>query len=293
MNTKWNALWRCVRPTAYMIFGQLCYSVAINAFYAPNHVAGGGLAGIATVINYLIPIPIGLTTFLMSAPFLLIAWFVKGHSYTIRTLVSTVVSVVLIDLLAFLPAATDDRLVAAMMGGAIYAMGAASMVRAECSAGGSDLIARLMQHKWPHFSLGSCILAVDGLCVIAAALGYHDINAGIFSIIAVYSCSVFTDRISSGFQNACSCQIITQQPPQELAHTIQATLHRGVTLQSAEGMYHHQTINLLLVVVKAREVFKLKELVAQQDPSAFVVVTPVNEVKGGGFDSQIGHYETS
>lgn len=281
---------RPVLPTVYLIAGQLCYAIAINAFFAPNNIAGGGMAGIATMLNALFTLPIGLMTFLLCLPFLAVSFILKGSSYTLRTLLSTVVNAVAVDALSWLPSITDDRLTAALSGGVFYALGAVIMIKAECSSGGTDLIARLMQHLRPGVSLGKCILLVDGACVLIAALGYGAAEAALFSMIAVFVASSFTDKLAGGLQNACAFQIITKQAALPLCSEIQTRLRRGVTRQTGEGMYAKHQLYILLVVVKSREVFRLKSIVAEYDPEAFVVVTPVNEVKGGGFQNPSGAY---
>lgn len=288
-----KVLTRRIHPTVYLILGQVCYAIAVNAFFAPNHIAGGGMTGIATMLNALFSLPIGVMTFLLCLPFLAASFLLKGGRYTLRTLLSTVVNAVALDALGWLPCVTDDHLAAALAGGLFYALGAVTMIKAECSAGGTDLIARLIQHVRPGTPLGKCILLVDGVCVLIAALGYGEMEAGFFSIVAVFSASIFTDKLAGGLQNACACQIITQRSPLELSGAIHTRLRRGVTCQTGEGMYTKNQIHILLVVVKAREVFRLKGIVAEHDPAAFLVVTPVNEVKGGGFQNASGAYEPS
>ena len=70
------------RQFLLMLAADVMYALALNCFFVDNRIAAGGLAGIATVINSFIPIPLGIAVFVMNIPIVLAALRIKGASYT-------------------------------------------------------------------------------------------------------------------------------------------------------------------------------------------------------------------
>ncbi len=285
-------LWPGVRRLLYFLLGNFTYALALNLFFLENNIAAGGFAGIATVLNAIVPVSVGTVVFLMNLPFLIWAVVAKGWKYTLITASSTLVYSAFINVFSFLPALTHNLLVAAVFGGLLYAVGAVCMLKADASAGGTDLVARLLLTKFRDMSLGNMFMIVDGMTVVFAMVVFRNIELGLYAIVAIYTCSVFTDKIITGFNYASICYVITDRPVEEMAGQIMARLARGVTCQKAVGMYAHSEKNVLMVVVKPKELYRLKDIVAQFDPSAFVVVAWANEVQGGGFQNEHGRYIT-
>lgn len=267
----------------YFLLANLCYALAINLFLVPHNIAAGGFVGVATVINYVVPIPIGLTIFLMNIPFFIIALKVKGVMYTVLTILSSSVYSMFIDLTAFLPVATENPLVAAIFGGVIYGFGAVLFMMANASSGGTDLVARLLVTKFKSMSIGKMFLVVDGSVAILSILVQKNLEAGLFAITTIFICSKVNDAIINGFDFASLFFIITEKDPSIIANTIMPRLTRGVTSLQGRGMFTGQDRNVLMVAVKKSETYKVKEIISQVDENAFVVVAQANEVLGGGF----------
>lgn len=275
---------------AYFLAGNLLYALALDLFFLENNIAAGGFAGIATVINYIIPIPVGVVVFLMNIPFLIWSYFAKGWPYTAKTLLSSVVYSALVDLLAFLPTVTHDLLAASIFGGILYGLGAVAMLRADASGGGTDLVARLLLLKFRNLSLGKMFMIVDGLTIVFALVVYRNLELAIYAITAICVCSLCTDKVIAGFNYASLCYIITEKDPREMANGIFERLHRTATLQNGVGLYKNTDKNILMVVVKPRELYILQDLIRAFDSNAFVVEVRASEVHGGGFQEETGHY---
>ena len=128
----------------YLLIADVFYALALNLFYVGNKIAAGGFAGIATVINAFIPIPVGTAVFLMSIPVVIVAWKVKGATYTLMALATTAVYSIIVDVLSFLPTITDDMIVAVVCGGIFYGLGASMAIKAHMSSGGTDLLGKVL-----------------------------------------------------------------------------------------------------------------------------------------------------
>ena len=132
----------------YLLLADVLYALALNLFYVGNKIAAGGFAGVATVINSFIPIPIGVAVFVMSIPVVVAAWRIKGASYTLMAIATTAVYSLIVDVLSFLPTITDDKLVAVVCGGILYGFGASLAIKAHLSSGGTDLLAKVLITKF-------------------------------------------------------------------------------------------------------------------------------------------------
>jgi uncharacterized membrane-anchored protein YitT (DUF2179 family) len=268
-----------------MLGANVCNVSAVLLFFAPNNIAAGGFAGIATVVNYMVPIHIGDIVFLMNIPFLIVSFFVFKWKYTLKIVLSLVIYASLFRVFSFLPVATTEKFVAGIFGGVLYACGAVLIMYARTSFGGTDLVARLLLKKFKHLSLGKMFLIVDGTTVIFAVFVYRNIESGVYAITAIFVCSYVTDRIINGFDTADICYIITNLDPAPLGTVIMDEFKVGITRQKAEGMFGGNVKHVLMVVVRPRDIHDLKKMVVDYDPEAFVVVAHANEVRGGGFNN--------
>lgn len=268
----------------YLLLADVLYALALNLFYVGNKIAAGGLAGIATVINSFIPIPIGLAVFVMSIPIVIAAWKVKGAAYTLMAVATTAVYSIIVDVLSFLPTITDDKLVAVVCGGILYGFGASLAIKAHLSSGGTDLLAKVLITKFRTLSIGTLLMAIDGTIVVVAAIAFKDVGAAIYAILAIATCSVITDLMNRGFNRAQMFYIFADKNLQQISDAILYEMHRGVTSLKGTGKYSNSEKEILLVVVKPNETHILKEIVHRLDPTAFIILVSANEIIGEGFE---------
>lgn len=267
----------------YFLAGNLCYGLAIQLFLVGNRIAAGGFAGIATVLHALVPVPISLLIFLMNLPLLLISPRVKGWRFTRNTLVCTAFYSLVLELLSGLPTLTHNPLAAGVYGGVLYGCGMACLVRSNSSTGGTDLLNRLLLTRFQGMSVGKMSMLLDGSVVVLSMVVFRDIEVGLYAILTLYICSLFADKILTGFDRADLCIIITDQDPAAVSRVLMEKMHRAVTKLDGTGMYQGTGRSVLLMAVKPGETPKIKALLRQQDPRCVVVIAQASEVLGGGF----------
>lgn len=265
--------------------GILLYALSLNLFLADNNIAAGGLAGIATVLHNLIPLRISTLILLMNIPLLLAGLATKGWQFTRNTVAGALLYSGLVELTSELPTMTSDPLVATVFGGAMYGAGMALLVLGNGSTGGTDLINRILVTYFPNISVGKMSLLVDGAVVVFAMAAFQNIEVGLYAILTIYVCSTFADKALLGFERGNLCLIITSQPPHQVADPLMTAFHRAVTEIEGLGMYAGVQRHILLAAVRPAETPKLKQLLSQADPAAFVVVIPASEVLGSNFKS--------
>lgn len=271
----------------WFLLGNVCFALALQLFLVDNNIAAGGFAGIGTVLNHITGLPIGTIIFLMNLPFFLLALKLKGLAFTLVTFSSSTVYSLAINLLSPVPCIVDDPYIAAVLGGALYGVACFLVLKADASVGGTDLVARLLLVKFRGMSLGKMYMIVDGMTVVFAVLVYRDLQAGLLSTIAIFTCSFITDKLIEGGQDARICYIITNNNPCQMADSMMEKLHRNITYQPCSGMFSREDKSMLIIVVKKPEVIMVKDLVAALDPSAFFFIAHASEVVGKGFEKMI------
>ena len=272
------------KQIGYLMLSDLFYALALDLFYVHNDIAAGGLAGIGTVLNSLFDLPVGVVVFILNIPICLWGLTLKGKSYIFLSLIAVAVYSTIVDVLAFLPSVTDDKLVAVICGGILYGVAASFSVKAQISAGGTDLLAKLIITKFRHISLGTLLMMIDGSIVVLAMVVYGEIEAGIYAILAIAVTSIVTDKINSGFNKADMFYIFANRNLDKISHAILYDMERGATCLTGTGMYAGAERKILLVVVKPNEMPRLKAIVHKYDPSAFIILTSAFEIIGEGFE---------
>lgn len=173
----------------YMIitFGVVLVAFGIQYFYAPNQIAGGGLSGMALVINHYIPhLSIGTIIFLGNLILFVIAFILIGGDFGIKTIYASFMMSFVMDFMEKVLhsyAITTNMILAAILGTVTAASGLAMVFAVNASTGGTDILAKIL-NKYSTFNIGKSLLMVDLFVVICGGLTFG-LGKGIFSLIAV------------------------------------------------------------------------------------------------------------
>ena len=268
----------------YLLIANVLYALALDLFYVHNGIAAGGLAGIGTVMNNFFNLPVGGVVFALNIPICLWGLKIKGKRFIITSLFATMLYSIIVDALSFLPSTTDDKLVAVICGGLLYGTAAAFSVKAGISAGGTDLLAKLVITKFKALSLGSILMLLDGSIVVMAMVVYRNVGAGIYALLAIAVSAVVTDKLNSGFNKADMFFIFINENLDKISNAILYDMGRGTTLIEGIGMFSGDQKKILMTVVKPNEMPKLKSIVHKYDPTAFIILTTAFEIIGEGFE---------
>ena len=159
---KWKTL--AIDMLVDLIAGT-AFGISVNVFTAPNHIAPGGVTGFATLMNYIFGIPIGLMSFLINVPLLLIGVKVLGKDFFFRTFKSVVIINFAVDVIA--PALTrgyvytGEKIMAGLMGGVLMGACIGMVLQRGSTTGGLDVVSRVVKKKMPQFSIGKIMFAGD------------------------------------------------------------------------------------------------------------------------------------
>ena len=272
-NERWVAY-------AQIVLGSLLSAAAYPLFLIPNAIAPGGLTGVATILNVLFHTPVGSVSLLMNIPLFIVGYRSMGRVFAFRSLVATLLFSLLIDWLPVAPA-TDNRLLGALFGGVLMGLGLGLILRGGATTGGTDMIARMVHTRFPHISVGAFLFFID-FCVVLAAGLLIQLEAALYAFISIYAGTWVIDQVVQGLNRQKACYIITSQTEAVRAQLI-CDLGRGLTILEAHGGFQGAERPVILCIVSAQEVIRLKTIVRLADERAFVFITEAYEVLGEGF----------
>ena len=300
----------------YLLLVVLAFSRSLIAyvFIISNGFAPGGVGGISSIIynavltsrpdlaaSILDP---GITTIIMNIPLLVIAFVRLNKKFAFNTLIVVAVYsgfMYLFGAVGFPKfMAGDDSgmlLLAALTGGVINGVICGLMLRNNMSMGGTDILGKLIYKHNPAMETHWIIFGLDFLISIASGtLGILKLEKGIgasagltlvlkpiiYSVISMLVSSQIADQITAGLQSSIVFNIISDRP-NEIAQQLVQRLHRGVTISKGIGFYTGKEHEVLTCVTSKRQINKVKDIIAETDPSAFTFITKAHEVRGNGF----------
>ena len=193
-------------------------------------------------------------------------------------------SVVIDTMTAIVPPFSGDRLLAALFGGVLTGVGLGLILSRGATTGGAEVVARLLERRWPNVPIGRLILLLDGGVIALSALVYGELESPLYAIILVYVSSLLTDRLVYGGRRGKAALIISRRQPL-ISRRILDEMHRGVTLLSATGGFTNAPQKVILCAVRRTELFALKQVVSAADPEAFMLLLTADEVLGSGFSA--------
>lgn len=276
-----------VRDYVMLIIGTGLVAVTIQCIYDPISLVTGGFTGLAIIIKALtepiIPggIPLWFTNIAFNVPFFLAALRIKGKRFIGRSLIGTFLLSVWLYVIPTIDLTQGDYILAAVFGGVIGGVGIGLILLAKGTTGGTDMVATLVQHYMRHYSIVQILQILDAL-VVLCGLYVFGIRTALYAIVAIVITTKVSDTLMEGFKFSKAAFIITDDYESVAKHILE-DLDRGVTGLKAKGMYSGTDKWVLYCVVSPKEIVQVKEIVAEIDPAAFVIVSDAREVLGEGF----------
>ena len=267
----------------YFFAGAIIYSVSVNMFLSPNGISPGGFTGVAAVINHITNIPTGTMLFIFNIPIRILGYIKMGGVFILKTSFVTVLVSLSLDISAsLLPIVRADGILVSMFGGILMGIGLSLILLRGATTGGIDIIAKFVNRKYRHLSVGKIILMADGIVILLNALVYKNAESALYSIVAMYMGTRLMDVLLYGADKGKIIYIITNSPD-EICNEINHSVGRGVTKLSVIGGYTGETKIMLMCTVRVHEVAAIHDLVKQYDDRAFMVVSDAGEIIGEGF----------
>jgi uncharacterized membrane-anchored protein YitT (DUF2179 family) len=277
---------KLAQRTIFIIFGAILMGVGIEEFLVPNRILDGGIVGISIILSHLTGFKLGIFIFVLNIPFFFIGYKQIGKTFALSTLLGIAVLSITTALLHNVPALTEDLLLATVFGGIVLGVGVGIVIRYGGSLDGTEIMAILINKRTP-FSVGEIIMFFN-VFIFAIAGFVFGWDRAMYSLLAYYIAFKTIDIVIAGLDESKSAWIISEQH-KEIGETILARLGRGVTYLKGEGAYTGDDKNVIFCVITRLEEAKLKEIVQEIDPTAFLAVANISEVRGGRFKKKDIH----
>ncbi len=280
--------WPTFRDYVLIFVGSVIEAIALRLFLVPANLASGGVSGIAQLLNHYTGWPIGVMVLLGNLPLFAIGWrYLGGRRFALRTAFSIIVYSLVVDLiprLHLIPAngITDDIFLNSLYGAVVAGVGYGLVYRARSTSGGSDILARILNH-YRSVSMTQSYLMVDSAVILAAGFVFGWKQA-LYAIITLYVSGIVSETILEGSGTVRTALIITAQPD-HVSMRVLDELERGVTILQGTGAYTGEDRPVLYCVITRAEVAQLKAIVQEADPQAFIVIGVAHEALGEGFKS--------
>ncbi len=268
---------------ALFIIGGAIYAVAVILFLSGNEISPGGLTGISTMLNYLYGLPVGTVVFILNIPILVIGFIKFGGIFIVKTAVSTVVISITLDIAEeLLPELKINPVLAAVFGGLLMGLSISMFMLRGSTTGGVDIIAMLINRRFPHLTVGRLMLASDAFIVAFSALVYKNIESALYSVIALYASSRIMDVMLYGADKGKIVYIVTENSSC-VAEKIMSIVRRGITVIDVTGAYTGRKLKMLMCTVRRNEVSAVCKTARENDKGAFIVVAEAGDILGEGF----------
>ena len=298
-----KSFWRSIKEYLVITIGLVSYVLGWTLFLVPNNLIGGGVTGIASIVQYATGIKIGYTYFVVNVGLLIAALFVLGKGFGGKTVYAIILAslgmnvmqaVIPEDIVTIL--ATDNgKLMSTIMGGILAGAGMGMTMSQGGSTGGTDIIA-LIVNKYRNVSPGRMILFMDVAIILSSLLvpSYTSdgtlmpwadkITTVVYGFILVVIVSTVLDLYLSGSRQSVQLFILSQKFDQ-IADAITNDLHRGVTVLDGKGWYTKNDVKVVMVITRKTDLNVLLKYINAIDSNAFVSVSSVTGVYGKGFDT--------
>ncbi len=276
--------YRLLRDLVYLTLGAVFLAAGLVFFLIPNKIATGGVAGLSIVGHYLSGFPTGAIMLTLNLPLLAVGLKYFGKKFLLRTIYAIILASFLTDLFVInlhFERLTDQLMLATIYGGVLVGVGLALVFKADASAGGGTVIARIISQK-TRFKTGQVLFTMDVFVISSAALTFQNVELALWGFLTIFIASQVVDLILTGKPFAKVVHLVTNQTS-EIGEQIISDLGRSATIVEAKGLYSGEKKNLLMVVVDSSQIFRLRDIVQTHDPDAFMIVSDAREILGKGF----------
>lgn len=286
--------WPYLRDYGLILLSTLIQAFSLRVFFVPAQLASGGVSGISQLINHFTGWPIGVMIFIGNLPLFVLGWrFLGGRQFALRTAFTIVTYSLFADLILqtplFAPGGAATRLINdlqgdiflnALYGAIVSGVGYGLIYRARGTSGGSDVLARILNH-YRGTPITQSYLMVDTAVILGAGFVFGWKQA-LYAMIALYVSGLVAETTLEGGGTVRTAMIVTSEPD-EVSGRILDQLIRGVTVLEGTGAYTKTDRPVLYCVITRAEVVRLKEVVHEVDPRAFMVIGYAHEALGEGF----------
>ncbi len=266
----------------FIVLGSLIMSIGIVGFLSPNHIATGGTAGLAIVLNHVFHLSIGLLMALINIPLLLVSLKYLGKKFAINTIICIASIVFFVDLLAKviqLQSLSNNLMLATLYGGVTVGAGLGLIFKGGASAGGGTILAKIIAAN-TSIKTSTVILVLDALVVASAGIVFNSMELALWSLISIYVGSKIIDLILVGANSQKIVHISSAKSLKELSLIITENLGISGTIIKGNDLGDTEYKDIIFLMIDKNKLTPLKQLVLEYDQNVKMIVMEATEVLG-------------
>ena len=283
IHKKNNRAGRLIEDIILALAGVTIAGIALKLFLVPNHFFDGGITGISLLVHEIYGFNLGFVILLLNLPLIIVSYFSIGKRFAFRTLVSVILLGICLLLIPN-EAVTADKLLISIFGGAFLGIGVGLIMRTGAALDGIEVLA-LYTLKRTSFTITEIILGIN--IVIFTIAGFRfGIETALYSILTYFTATRCIDYVVEGLQAFTGVTIVSGKS-EIIKYQLVNKLGRGITIYKGErgflpGKYEiSNDCDIIFTIITRLELRKLKNLVYEVDPDAFVFANTIKEASGG------------
>ncbi|OOB77312.1 MAG: hypothetical protein BEN18_10610 [Epulopiscium sp. Nuni2H_MBin001] len=264
-----------------ILVGTFLLSISTNAILLPNKLLSGGLSGIAMFSNIVFGTNISIMVICLNIPLFVLAVIFLNKRFVAYSLFGMLSLSTWLEITYGMQIETVEPLTVMVLGGLIHGLGTGIIFRAEGSTGGIDIIAKIV-NKYFSLSISTITFAING-CIMILSLIYFGVDLSVLTLSTMFVSTQVVHYVIDGIHKKRTIYIITDEEHKELVYkALLASVNRGITIIPAVGAYTQKSKFILYMNVGVREVAKVRNIVIQHDPNAFMTISEAFQVIGQG-----------
>jgi uncharacterized membrane-anchored protein YitT (DUF2179 family) len=274
-----------IKEYVTILFGLALYALGWTGFLLPHEITTGGVTGIAALIYFAYGIPVAATYLSINVVLLIISIRMFGWKFSFRTIIGVLILTVFLTVAQKYitkPLLVNEPFMACIIGGLIAGAGVGTVLTANGSTGGTDIVA-LIVNKYRNVTPGRAMLYSDLVIICSSYLLFHSIDKILYGLTSLVVSTYAVDMVLNGDRQSVQFFIFSSKY-EGIAERINNEAHRGVTVLDGMGWYSKEPSKVLCVMARKNESVKIFRIVKQVDPNAFVSQGSVIGVYGKGFD---------
>ena len=277
--TKKEIFWAILRKMFFLTLGPFIAAFALEVFLVPNNIIDGGIVGLSIILSYLTKLNLGLLIFVINIPFFLLAFSKIGKKFVIQTFYAIGMLSLFLNMFSMYNHPTShDLLLSTVFGGIVLGTGVGLVLKNEGSLDGTEIMSLVLSKKF-GFSVGEWIMAFNVFIYGASGLVFGW-NRAMYAVLTYFIAFRVIDIVLEGLNSAKSIRVISDKA-HEIGDELLEKLDLGVTYIKGVGAYSGAEKTIIYCVVSRLEMARMKEIIKNIDPSAFISVVDVHEAYGG------------
>ena len=205
-----------------------------------------------------------------------------GKKFVIDSVTGAALLSVFVQIFSYVPSLCDDIFLATVFGSVLYGMGIGLTFAVNASTGGTDILSRLLQQRFPDIKIGNILLAVDMSVILASLATFGKFELTLYGVTAL-SVSSFSVNWIIHKLNISKLAFVVTVNGCDISRYLTSQSPRGVTVVNAAGGYTGKNVNVLMCAMKENEVDLFQKRIIEADPKAFVIYTDASQILGNGF----------